>query len=249
MVKGVSMPGFRLFGRSKGLRFDLRGQNVQQLDERYTGTFKTDWFAVNADYNSIVHRIGNDGRTFLTQQSPGVWVMSDTLQAAIQNIWESTPTANRIFTSFVQPLFQPSIDAGTSVDVQVLRERTSVVADLARNQPFSFRLNYDREQRHGSGGLSSNYLSYVTETPQVTEYLTQDAGLAAALDKPWGNVRGSLHYNWYVDQVKSLTFDSPFRASDAWQSRTEHDADDRRGVSALGLLRDDLSRLCNRRRL
>lgn len=141
--------------------------------------------------------------------------MSDTLQSAIQNIWESTPTAQRVFTTFVQPLFQPSIDAGTVVDVQVVRERTSVVTDLARNQPFSIRLNYDREQRHGSGGLSSNYLSYVTETPQVTEYLTQDAGISAALDKPWGNVRGALHYNWYRDQVKSLIFDSPFRVTDA----------------------------------
>lgn len=215
VVKGVSMPEFRLFGRNKGLRFDIRGQNVQQLDERYTGTFKTDWFAVAADYNSIVHRIGNDGRTFLSQQAPGEWRMSDTLQSAIQNIWESTPTAQRVFTTFVQPLFQPSIDAGTVVDVQVVRERTSVVTDLARNQPFSIRLNYDREQRHGSGGLSSNYLSYVTETPQVTEYLTQDAGISAALDKPWGNVRGALHYNWYRDQVKSLIFDSPFRVTDA----------------------------------
>ncbi|MEQ1727965.1 MAG: MtrB/PioB family outer membrane beta-barrel protein [Vicinamibacterales bacterium] len=215
VVKGVSMPEFRLFGRNKGLRFDLRGENVQQLNERYIGTFKTDWFGVSADYNSIVHRIGNDGRTFLSQQSLGEWRMSDTLQSAIQNAWETTPTSQRIFTTFVQPLFQPSLDAGTVVDVQVLRERTSVVADLARNQPFNIRLNYDREQRHGSGGLSSNYLSYVTETPQVTEYLTQDAGVSAALDKPWGNVRGALHYNWYRDQVKALLFDSPFRVSDA----------------------------------
>lgn len=103
--------------------------------------------------------------------------MSDTLQAAMQNIWESTPTANRIFTTFVQPLFQSSIDAGTVVDVRVVRERTAVKVDFARNQPYTFTLNYDREQRHGSGSLSSNYLSNVTETPQVTEYLTQDAGI------------------------------------------------------------------------
>ncbi len=215
VVKGVSMPEFRLFGRNKQLRFDLRGQNVQQLDERYTGTFKTDWFGVVADYNSIVHRIGNNGRTFLTEQGRGEWRMSDTLQAAIQNTWESTPTAARVFTTFVQPLFQPVVDAGTTVDVQVVRGRTSVVADLARNKPYSFTLNYNREQRHGSGGLSSNYLSYVTETPQVTEYLTQDAGIAAAFDKPWGNIRGTLHYNWYRDQVKALLFDSPFRVTDA----------------------------------
>lgn len=215
VVRGVSMPGFRLFGRDGDIRYDLRGENVKQSDERYTGYFKTDWFALNADYNSIIHRIGNDGRTFLSQQSPGVWRMSTTLQQAIQNTWEATPNAQRVFTTFVQPLFAPTIQEGTVVDVQVVRERTNIIADLARNQPFTMKLNYYREQRHGSGGLSSNYLNYQTETPQVTEYLTQDLGLAGAIDKPWGNVRGALHYNWYVDQVKSLMFDSPFRATDA----------------------------------
>lgn len=215
VVKGVSMPEFRLLGRNSKLRFDIRGENVQQLNERYTTSIKTDWFAVAADYNSIVHRIGNNGRTFLTQQAPGVWVISDTLQKSVQDIWESTPTASRVFTTFVQPLFQPSMNAGTTVNVQVVRERTAIVADLARNQPFNIRLNYDREQRHGSGGLSSNYLSYVTETPQVTEYLTQDAGIGATVDKPWGNLRAAMHYNWYIDQVKSLVFDSPFRSTDA----------------------------------
>jgi hypothetical protein len=215
VVKGISMPGFRLFGRDGQIRFDLRGENVKQHDERYTAYVRTDWFGLNADYNSIVHRIGNNGRTFLTEQTPGVWRMSDTLQQAFQNIWESTPTANRIFTTFVQPLFAPSIQEGTTVDVQVVRERTNIVADLARNQPYSVKLGYYREQRHGSGGLSSNYLSYVTETPQVTEYLTQDFAFSAAIDKPWGNVRGALHVNRFEDQVKTLLFDSPFRVSDA----------------------------------
>ena len=215
VVKGVSMPGFRLFGRDGAIRFDLRGEHVKQLDERYTAYLKTDWFALNADYNSIVHRIGNDGRTFLIEQSPGVWRMSDTLQQAIQNIWEATPTAQRVFTTFAQPLFAPSIQEGSTVDVRVVRERTDIVADLARNQPFTLKLNYQREQRHGSGGLSSNFLNYQTETPQVTEYLTQDFGVAGALDRPWGNVRGGLHYNWFDDQVPSLVFDNPFRATDA----------------------------------
>jgi hypothetical protein len=213
--KGISLPAFRLFGRDDKIRFDLRGEHVGQLDERYTGYLKTDWFALNADYNSIVHNIGNDGRTFLIQQSPGVWRMSNTLQQAIQNIWESTPTAARNFNTFVLPLFTPSINEGSTVDIQVVRERTDITADLARNQPFTLRVNYQREQRHGSGGFSSNYLNYQTETPQVTEYLTQDYGVAAALDKPWGNVRGALHYNTFEDQAKELLFDSPFRATDA----------------------------------
>jgi MtrB/PioB family decaheme-associated outer membrane protein len=213
--KGISMPAFRLFGRDNQIRFDLRGEHVGQLDERYTGYLKTDWFAMNADYNSIVHNIGNNGRTFLIQQAPGEWRMSNTLQQAIQNIWESTPTAQRNFNTFVLPLFSPSINEGSTVDVQVVRERTDITADLARNQPFSLKVNYQREQRHGSGGLSSNYLNYQTETPQVTEYLTQDYGLAGSLDKKWGNLRGALHYNTFEDQAKTLMFDSPFRATDA----------------------------------
>jgi MtrB/PioB family decaheme-associated outer membrane protein len=215
VVKGVSLPGFRLFGKEGATRFDLRGEHVGQLDERYTGFVKTDAFALSADFNSIVHRLGNDGRTFLIEQTPGVWRMSDTLQQSFQNTWESTPTAQRIFTTFTQPLFAPSIQEGSTVDVTVVRERTDIVSDLARNKPFALKLNYQREQRHGSGGFSSNYLSYQTETPAVTEYLTQDIGLAGALNKPWGNLRGALHYNWFEDQAKSLLFDSPFRATDA----------------------------------
>ena len=215
VVRGVSVPAFRLFGSDGGLRFDLRGQNVKQLDERYTGYLKTDLFAVSADYNSIVHRIGNSGRTMLVQQSPGVWRMSPTLQQAFQNIWESTTNANRVFTTFVAPLFTPSIFDGNTVDVKVQRERTDIVVDVAPNQPFSAKMNYRREQRHGSGGLSSNYISYEMETPSVTEYLTQDVGFNGALDRPWGSVRAGLHYNWFIDQVPSLVFDNPFRATDA----------------------------------
>lgn len=215
IVKGISMPSFRLFGQEGQLRFDLRGQNVKQNDERYTASLKSNAFAVHADYNSIIHRIGNNGRTFLTQQTPGVWRLSDTAQAAIQNSWESTPTANRLFPSYVQPLFAPLLSEGTTVNVAVVRERTAITADVNRDKPLVLHLNYDREQRHGSGGLSSNYLSYVTETPQVTEFLTQDAGVLATFDKPWGNLRASVHHNWYIDQVKSLIFDSPFRVTDA----------------------------------
>jgi MtrB/PioB family decaheme-associated outer membrane protein len=215
VVNGVSLPSFRLFGSENGVRFDLRGQNVKQLDERYTGYLETDLFAVSADYNSIVHRIGNGGRTLLVQQSPGVWRMSPTLQQAFQNIWESTANANRLFTTFVAPLFTPSIFAGNTVDVTVQRERTDIVVDIAPNQPFSAKMNYRREQRHGSGGLSSNYISYEIETPSVTEYLTQDVGFDGSLVRPWGSVHAGLHYNWFIDQVPSLVFDNPFRATDA----------------------------------
>ena len=215
VVRGVSIPAFRLFGSDGGLRFDLRGQNVKQLDERYTGYLKTDLFRVSADYNSIVHRIGNDGRTMLVQQTPGVWRMSPTLQQTFQNIWESTTNANRVFTTFVAPLFTPSIQDGNTVNVQVLRERTDIVVDMAPNEPYSAKVNYRREQRHGSGGLSSNYISYQIETPSVTEYLTQDVGFDGSITRPWGNVHAGLHYNWFTDQVPSLVFDNPFRATDA----------------------------------
>jgi MtrB/PioB family decaheme-associated outer membrane protein len=115
----------------------------------------------------------------------------------------------------VAPLFTPSIQDGSTVDVQVLRERTDIVVDLAPNQPYSAKVNYRREQRHGSGGLSSNYISYQIETPSVTEYLTQDVGFDGSIVRPWGNVHAGLHYNWFNDQVPSLVFDNPFRATDA----------------------------------
>lgn len=73
VVKGASVSRFNVTGSAGALRYDLRGENVEPRDGRYTGTLKTDFFAVMADYNAIIHRIGNNGRTMLAEQSPGVW--------------------------------------------------------------------------------------------------------------------------------------------------------------------------------
>lgn len=215
VVKGVSMPFFRLFGAQDNLRFDLRGENVKQLDERYTAYLKTDSFAINADYNAIIHNLGFGGRTMLSEQSPGVWRMSPALQLAFQNIFESTPTAQRLFPTFITPLFAPSIAEGNVVDISVQRQRTNIGVDLAKNKPFTLNVSYSREQRHGSGGLSGNNINYIVETPSVTEYLTQDYGFNAALNQAWGNLHGAFHYNTFTDQVDALRFDNPLRASDA----------------------------------
>ena len=99
--KGVrhAWPG-RLFSRSRDSGSDLRGQNVQQLTNIHRHVSETDWFAMNADVTPSFTASVTTVAPFLTQQSPGVWVMSDTLQAAFRTSGESTPTANRIFTSF-----------------------------------------------------------------------------------------------------------------------------------------------------
>jgi hypothetical protein len=71
---------------------------------------------VSADYNAIVHRIGNSGRTML-QESPGGGG-SATRCSRASELWESTTNANRVFTSFVALLFTPSILQSSPVDVQ-----------------------------------------------------------------------------------------------------------------------------------
>jgi len=212
--KGVTLPAFRLFGVQQGVTFDLRGENARQLDERYIASLSGGWFGVTADYNAIIHNLGNGGRTMLSEQSPGVWRMSDALQLAFQNNFESTPTASRNFITYITPLFAPSIAEGNVVDISVQRLRSNIGVDLAKNKPFSAKVSYTREQRHGSGGLSGNNINYVVETPSVTEYLTEDYGFNAAVSQAWGSVRGAFHYNTFTDQVSALRFDNPLRASD-----------------------------------
>ena len=40
-------------------------------------------------------------------------------------------------------------------------------SDLARNKPFAIRLNYDHEQRHGSGGLNASLNSHTIGAPPI----------------------------------------------------------------------------------
>ena len=213
--KGISMPRFSLAGRVAGLDFTLRAQNISRRDQRYTGTVDSQYFRVTFDYNEIIHNIGFAGRTLFNDTAPGVWSLSSTLRGLLQTKWDSTPSAQRTYP-WQADFWGPSLAAGNTVDVSLQRNRGTYAVELGRALGFDLKLSYIRETRQGSKDLTPVYVSsQIFELPTPTDYLTQNFGLTAALNRKWGNVHGGFNYNWFKNDVSLLLVDNPLRATDA----------------------------------
>ena len=213
--KNVFMPRFSLAGRVGGLDFAIAGENVSQRDQRYTGSVDSPWFKVTFDYNQIMHNLGFAGRTLFNDTAPGVWSLSSTLRTLLQTKWDTTPSASRTYP-WLLDFWGPSITAGNTVDVSLQRNRGTYAVELGRALGFDLKMSYIRETRKGAKDTTPVYVSsQIFELPTPTDYLTQDFGLTAALNRTWGNIHGGFHYNWFKDDLPLMLVDNPLRATDA----------------------------------
>lgn len=214
---GVVIPYFRLFGEGTW-QYNLVAENVLRQDGRYRLLVEREPVRIKIDYNRIPHRFGNDGRTLLEETKPGVLQMSDTLQRAHQTALEQQFASNRagINFNFLNNLVAPSLDAANTVDIALLRERGSAQVDLNPGKPFSVRLNYFQEKRTGNRAAGTSFgFGNVVESPEPIDYRTEEFGASAEYKQSWGLIRGAVRYNTFKNPINTLTFDNPFRVTDA----------------------------------
>ncbi len=214
---GFVVPFFRLLGDQK-YRFDIWAENVRQDDGRYHLLVERGPIRIEADYDRIIHRLGNNGRTLLEEVARGVLAMSDTLQAANQSAIAAQFAANRpgVNFAFLSALVAPSLAVANRVDLGLLRERGNVAVSLTPDQPVDVKLSYFQEHRRGTRPAGTSFgFSNVVETPEPIDYRTQDIGATAEYGRPWGLVRGAVHYNRFENAIDTLTFDNPFRSTDS----------------------------------
>ncbi|HLN80095.1 MAG TPA: MtrB/PioB family outer membrane beta-barrel protein, partial [Thermoanaerobaculia bacterium] len=214
---GVVIPYFRLFGDGVW-RYNLVAENVLRKDGRYRLFVEREPVRIKIDYNRIPHRFGNGGRTLLEETRPGVLEMSDTIQRAHQTALEQQFAANRngITFPFLSNLVAPSLQAANTVDLALLRERGNAQIDLYPGKPFSVRLNYFQEKRTGNRAAGTSFgFGNVVETPEPIDYRTEEFGASAEYGQSWGLIRGAVRYNTFKNPINTLTFDNPFRVTDA----------------------------------
>lgn len=216
--KGVSMPAFTLQGSHDGKDFALFGQDISQRDQRYTGWAGYKSVGLSFDYNQIPHQMGNDGRSIMTELSPGVWGMSATLRQALgDRVNARLPTATRNY-DFFAALYAPTIASANLVDLESLRKRGSVTFSIAQDLPFELTGTYLREVKVGTrgagGGSIRGFSDNIVEVPEPLNELTQDIGFRAALTRKWGNLHATFNHNWYNNRQETLTIDNPLIAVD-----------------------------------
>jgi MtrB/PioB family decaheme-associated outer membrane protein len=214
---GIVLPFVHFKGNEK-FWYDVLGENVLQRDARYSVDVRPGGIDIQAGYTKIPHLFGNDGRTLLTEQGTGNWVMSDTLQQAFQGAIErqfaiSKPGVN---FAFLNNLVSPSFEAANVVDLGLLREQCRLDVKLTRDQPLEVRVSYFHEARRGTRAAGTAFgFGTIVETPEPIQYRTQDYGLTAEYTRGSALVRGSFHYNEFTNTIQTETFDNPFRATDA----------------------------------
>ncbi|HEU5248921.1 MAG TPA: MtrB/PioB family outer membrane beta-barrel protein, partial [Thermoanaerobaculia bacterium] len=118
--------------------------------------------------------------------------------------------------NFLNNLVAPSLEAANTVDLALLRERGNAQIDLYPGKPFSVRLNYFKEKRTGNRAAGTSFgFGNVVESPEPIDYRTEEFGVSAEYGQSWGLVRGAVRYNTFKNHINTLTFDNPFRVTDA----------------------------------
>ncbi len=215
---GLVVPFFALRGHRGDLRYAAAGRGVRQGDQQFAIRLDDARWSLDADFNQIPHRFGNDGRTLQVQTGPGAFEISDTVQRHHQTVLEGTNPRSQINFAFLNSLVTPSLSGANRVDLALERERTRLgFAMSPGGGPVGFTVRYLRERRTGdraAAGTSFGF-SNVVEIPEPVHYLTQDFSAAGTVEGSWGSVRAGLNYNSFANRVDSVTFDNPFRITDS----------------------------------
>ena len=212
--KGFVLPLFRLDGQKDGFRYNLFGSDARERDQQYRLGLEKGWFRLDGSYQFIPHNFGNGARSLENNIGGGVFVISDALQTYHQN---TIRTANNTSYTFVNALVQPSLAASSPFDLTFDRQRANGLFTLSPSPSLTVKAGYFNEQRRGyRGGIGTSYgFSNAVETPEDTQYLTQDVGAEGELSGTWGVARAGLHYNWFRNSIPSQSFDNPFLATDS----------------------------------
>jgi hypothetical protein len=219
--KGLSIPFMNLFSTSSALDFSLKGYNVRQDDQRYTGWANLSWVDLGFDYNQTPHAMGNNAHVIWNETAQGVWSMSPGLRTYLGNTADAAfPTALRTY-DFYAGLLAPTFADANLIDLNSMRKRGDVVIDLSKKLPFSLKATYTREVKTGyrgeGGGDILGAIAPVVDLPEPLNEVTQDFGLRAELPfmgGKGGNLHAAFNRNLYNNRAETLVIDNPFKASD-----------------------------------
>ena len=216
--RGLAGPEFRLYGEMGNSSVLATGENLIEDDRRLTISVDTPILGLDAYYDSIPHRLGNNAKSILTPVSATAWGLSDLAQRSLQTQLEAQHAANRsaINYTFLRRLVEPLVNTPHLFDLGYTRERVGLALDVFPTGPVDTRLTYFQENREGNRNAGTSFgFGNVVETAEPIRFTTRDFGVRLERPFTWGMVRGGLTVNQFLNEHQSYTFDNPFRASDA----------------------------------
>jgi hypothetical protein len=183
--------------------FHVEADNVGYRDQRYSanvdqfGRVKA-WF----EWNQIPFFYSETTRTMFTEASPGVWRIDDTVQQGIQSGQTTLATAA----------------AGLAAPIELRSRRDVADMGLRYQATRSIDVNVRvlSQRREGNQPFAAGF-GMTTPIELVAPIDDRSTDFGANLE--WSNRRGLLRVgcdgSWYNNDVETLVWDSPVRATDS----------------------------------
>ncbi len=179
------------------------GKNVGRDDPYYNfmvGHY--DKFKIDASYNEIPHRFSDAAKTLYFGTGSGDLILNSTKQ--------NVPFAGR--TNRLNTLSTNS----SGIEIGLKRKKVAVNADLALLDPFHFRVEFSRENKEGTRPFFGSFgLDNTIEIPEPIDFDTTDMKFIGEYILKTFYFRASYYFSKFNNNTNTLTFDNPFRATDA----------------------------------
>jgi MtrB/PioB family decaheme-associated outer membrane protein len=222
LSSGFRLQQFHLFGDDAGAQsryVDIHGTNVGRKDERI-GLQAGTWggWAVDVDYNSIVHNFGNGGVFLWNRTAPGVFDIPDASQAAVQAAIEHQYALNPLGITypFLHNLLDPYLRAANRIDVGLERHRTDVTLELGKMANLGWALQMQHENRVGTREFGGSFgFGNASEIVEPIDYKTDNAELRGEWKSKDAGAQFGLRYSRFQNSISTLYWDNPFRATNS----------------------------------
>ncbi len=184
-------------------RFQTDAKNVGQDDQYYNFKFnRYGKFKAGISYDEIPHRFTFDSKTLYSGVGSGNLRLPDSLQSALES---GAITIDQAFSNAV------------SGDPEFDRKKAKLDFDWLAKDPFSFRAEFSYEEQDGTRPLFGQFGSDFTtvELFEPIDNETYEIKLIAEYAKLPFFLNATYHYSKFKNNEDTLTFDNPFRATDA----------------------------------
>lgn len=205
-------------GETTDRHLSIYGENVWRDDARLTASYGV-WgrYAVELDYNKILHRFGNNGRILWDITGPGRLEIADPVQQQLQSAIEAAPTRD---FELIESLLDPYLAAADFIDLGLTRDRTNGRIDFQPMQRFSWAVEYAHENRDGNRAFGGSFgFNNAQELPEPIDYETTDIGLMGEWTVDRSALQFGYRYSEFDNSIDTLIWDNPFRAVDSTDSR------------------------------
>lgn len=179
------------------------GKNMGRDDQYYNFTTNYyDKFKIDAGYDEIPHRLSDTAKTLYFGTGSGNLILNGTKQ--------NVPFADRA------DRLNTLLTNSSEIEIGLKRKKVRMNADLALLDPFNFRVELSSENKTGTRPYFGSFgLDNTIEIPQPIDFDTTDMKFVGEYNLNAFNFSASYYFSRFNNNTDTLTFDNPFRATDA----------------------------------